>query len=75
LSFLFFVGVVDLRTGANEKPKNLVFKSFPKSVTVPEKESVEIECEILGKPSTGKIMTYRVQRLDNRFARGACGCV
>lgn len=41
-------------TGAKEKPKDVTFRTFPKSVTVQEKESVEIECEILGKPTSGK---------------------
>jgi len=40
--------------GAKEKPKGMTFQSFPKSVTVQDKESVEIECEILGKPTSGK---------------------
>lgn len=45
----------------------MTFQSFPKSVTVQDKESVEIECEILGKPTNGKsiynIHTY--QKLYN----------
>jgi len=65
--FIFFY----LCTGANEKPKNLTFKSFPKSVTVQEKESVEIECEILGKPSSGKyVYNYCAQRSEILFGRG-----
>jgi len=44
--------------GAKEKPKGMTFQSFPKSVTVQDKESVEIECEILGKPTNGK-STFR----------------
>jgi len=35
----------------------MTFKTFPKSVTVQEKGSVEIECEILGKPTSGKYIT------------------
>lgn len=42
-------------TGANEKARDITFQTFPKSVTVQEKESVEIECEILGKPTSGKL--------------------
>lgn len=51
--------------GANEKPRDITFQTFPKSVTVQEKESVEIECEILGKPTSGKLQridTDRTQR-------------
>lgn len=44
--------------GANEKPKGVTFQTFPKSVTAQEKESVEIECEILGKPTNGKYDCY-----------------
>lgn len=40
--------------GANEKPKDVTFQKFPKSVTVQDKESVEIECEILGNPTNGE---------------------
>lgn len=40
--------------GANEKPKDVAFKTFPKSVTVHEKESVQVECEISGNPTDGK---------------------
>jgi len=50
LIFIFFIYIL----GAKEKPKSMTFQSFPKSVTVQEKESVEIECEILGKPKNGK---------------------
>lgn len=34
----------------------MTFQSFPKSVTIQDKESVEIECEILGKPTNGKLI-------------------
>lgn len=48
-----------MSTGSNEKPKAMTFNTFPKSVTVQEKESVEIECEIVGNPKTGK--THRTR--------------
>jgi hypothetical protein len=42
----------------------MTFQSFPKSVTVQDKESVEIECEILGKPTSGK-RSYNTYKFYN----------
>lgn len=56
-SYIFICMIIcwsSVFTGANEKPKDVTFQTFPKSVTVQEKESVEIECEILGKPKNGE---------------------
>lgn len=44
----------------------MTFQSFPKSVTIQDKESVEIECEILGKPTNGK-STYNIQTYQKLF--------
>jgi len=51
LKYIIYLNII---LGAKEKPKGMTFQSFPKSVTVQDKESVEIECEILGKPTNGK---------------------
>jgi len=64
--------------GANEKPKDVMFRTFPKSVTVQEKESVEIECEILGKPTSvtwfkdnvpigEDLSVYQFMKVDDKF--------
>lgn len=52
--------------GAKEKPKGMTFQSFPKSVTVQDKESVEIECEIHGKPTNGK-NTYNIHTYQKLY--------
>jgi len=57
-SYLYFLD-------AKEKPKGMTFQSFPKSVTVQDKESVEIECEILGKPTNGKSWHYYMSNMYN----------
>lgn len=78
---LYAIRIIDFShffTAANEKPKGLNFQTFPKSVTVQEKESVEVECEILGKPTKvtwskdnvpigEDSSVYQLTQVDNKF--------